>query len=495
MNSLPEAAAIPSVPAVPGEPVARGQAEHRPELIDCFERQRGAYLAHPMPSHAERVSDLRALHRLLVENRDALVEAVNLDFGNRSRFETLFAECFLNQEGILDAIRHLKKWMKPQRRRVDVTQYPLARARIIPQPVGVVGVVVPWNFPISMAFSPLTGILAAGNRAMVKMSENSPRLARLLTELSPKYLPEDKLRFFADEGQGPAFTSIPFDHLFFTGSPQTGKAVMASAARNLTPVTLELGGKSPAVVCPDYPLRTAVARIMWVKLFNAGQICTNVDYLFLPEERVQEFVRLARQLAGERYPDMNSNDYTSIIDERSYRRLETTLEDARAKGAQLINLLEGQRPDPALRKFPPHIILNPTDDMEVLQREIFGPLLPIRTYRSREEVAEYITARPRPLALYVYSNDKGLQDWYITHVMSGGVTINDGLIHAGLHSLPFGGIGNSGMGHYHGIEGFNTFSKMRPVFYQGPIRLLNWLMPPYGKRAFMLIKLMLRLKS
>lgn len=468
---------------------------HRPELIDCFERQRSAYLAHPMPNHAERVADLRALLRLLIENREALVEAVSRDFGNRSRFETLFAECFLNQEGILDAIRHLKKWMKPQRRRVDFTQYPLARARVIPQPVGVVGVVVPWNFPLSMAVAPLTGIIAAGNRAMVKMSENSHHLARLLIEISPKYLPEDKLKFFADDGQGPAFTSMPFDHLFFTGSPQTGKAVMANAARNLTPVTLELGGKSPAVVCPDYPIQTAVERIMWVKLFNAGQVCTNVDYLFLPEEKVDEFVRLARQVAGERYPDINDSDYTSIIDERSYRRLETTLEDARAKGARVINLLEDQQPDPALRKLAPHIVLNPTDDMEILQREIFGPLLPIRTYRNREEVAEYVTARPRPLALYVYSNDKALQDWYITHVMSGGVTINDGLLHAGLHSLPFGGIGNSGMGHYHGIEGFNTFSKMRPVFYQGPIRPLNWLMPPYGKRTFRLLSLMFWLKS
>jgi coniferyl-aldehyde dehydrogenase len=465
------------------------------ELTECFERQRGAYLAHPAPTHAERVSDLRALHRLLVENRDALAEAISRDFGNRSRFETLFAECFLNQEGILDAIKQLKKWMKPQKRRVDFTQYPLARARLIPQPVGVVGVVVPWNFPLSMAFAPLTGILAAGNRAMVKMSENSHHLARLLIEISPKYLPEDKLQFFADEAQGPAFTSIPFDHLFFTGSPQTGKAVMANAARNLTPVTLELGGKSPAVVCPDYPIRTAVERILWVKLFNAGQVCTSVDYLFLPEEKVDEFVRLARQLAGQRYPDIHGSDYTSIIDERSYRRLEAALDDARAKGARVINLVEGQQADPAARKMPPHIVLNPTDDMEILQREIFGPLLPIRTYRTREEVAEYVTARPRPLALYVYSNDKSLQEWYITHVMSGGVTINDGLIHAGLHSLPFGGIGNSGMGHYHGVEGFMTFSKLRPVFYQGPIRPMNWLMPPYGKRAYQLLNLMLRLKS
>jgi coniferyl-aldehyde dehydrogenase len=475
---------------------AAGESSLPAEFIDCFERQRGAYLAHPYPSYAERVADLRAMHRLLVENREALVDAVQRDFGNRSRFETLFTECFVNQEGILDAIKHLKSWMKPQKRRLDVTQYPLASARIIPQPVGVVGVVVPWNFPISMAFSPLTGIIAAGNRAMVKMSENSNHVARLLMEISPRYLPEDKLKFFEDGGgRGPAFTSIPFDHLFFTGSPQTGKAVMANCARNLTPVTLELGGKSPTVVAPDYPIKTAAERIMWVKLLNAGQICTNVDYLFLPEDKVEEFVGHAREVVRRRYPDLNGNDYTSIIDERSYRRLETTLEDARLKGARLINLAEGQSPDRALRKFPPHILLEPTDDMEILRREIFGPLLPIKTYRTKEDVAEYVRARPRPLAFYVYSNDGALQDWYVKHIMSGGVTVNDGLIHAGLHALPFGGIGNSGMGHYHGVEGFNNFSKMRPVFRQGPIRLLNMLMPPYDAGKFRTVNFMLKLKS
>jgi len=466
------------------------------EFIDCFERQRGAFLAHPFPSYEERVSDLRAMHRLLVENRDALVEAVHRDYGNRSTFETLFTECLLNQEGILDAIKHLRKWMKPQKRRLDITQYPLASARVIPQPVGVVGVVVPWNFPISMVFAPLTGIVAAGNRAMVKMSENSNHLARLLMEISPRYLPEDKLRFFEDGGgRGPAFTTLPFDHIFFTGSPQTGKAVMANAARNLTPVTLELGGKSPTVVAPDYPIGTAVERIMWVKMLNAGQICTNVDYLFLPEDKVDDFVRIAREVVQQRYPDINGNDYTSIIDERSYRRLETTLEDARNKGARIVNLVEGQVPDRALRKFPPHLVLDPTDDMEILQREIFGPLLPIKTYKTKEEVRDYVRARPHPLAFYIYTGDAQLQDWYITHIMSGGVSINDGLIHAGLHALPFGGIGNSGMGHYHGREGFVTFSKMRPVFKQGPIRALNKLMPPYGKGAFKLLNFMLRMKS
>jgi coniferyl-aldehyde dehydrogenase len=234
---------------------------------------------------------------------------------------------------------------------------------------------------------------------------------------------------------------------------------------------------------------------MWVKMLNAGQICTNVDYLFLPEDKVEEFVGMARDIVRQRYPDINGNDYTSIIDERSYRRLETTLEDARRKGATLVNLVAEQSPDRRLRKFPPHIVLNPTDDMEIMQREIFGPLLPIRTYRTKQEVRDYIAARPHPLAFYIYTKDEQLQEWYVTNVMSGGVSINDGLIHAGLHALPFGGVGNSGMGHYHGVEGFRTFSKMRPVFKQGPVRPLNKFMPPYDKGAFKLLNLMLRLKS
>jgi coniferyl-aldehyde dehydrogenase len=360
----------------------------------------------------------------------------------------------------------------------------------------VVGIVVPWNFPISMAFSPLTGIVAAGNRAMVKMSENSNHLARLLMAISPKYLPEDKLKFFEDGGgRGPAFTTLPFNHIFFTGSPATGRAVMASAAKNLTPVTLELGGKSPAVVAPDFSLKTAAERIMWVKCFNAGQVCTNIDYLFLPEGTVDEFVGLARQIVNERYPDINGNDYTAVIDQRSYDRLQATLADARTKGARIVNLFEGQKVDASRRKLPTHLVLNPTDEMDIMQREIFGPLLPIRTYRTKEEVVNYINGRPRPLAMYAYTHDRALQDFYLNNTMSGGVGINEGLIQAGMHCLPFGGVGNSGMGHYHGYDGFTTFSKMRPVFFQGPIRTLNMFVPPYAGKATKLLNFMLRMKS
>lgn len=466
------------------------------EFQDVFAAQQAHYQENKNPDYRARVADLKALHSMLVENREALIEAVNADYGSRSRFETILSELMMNQEGILDTIKQLKKWMKPSRRHLDVTQYPLAKAVVTPQPLGVVGIVVPWNFPISMAFAPLMGVFAAGNTAMIKMSENSNALARLFREIAPRYFPQGKLAFFEDgNGRGPAFTTLPFDHLFFTGSPATGKAVMANCAQNLTPVTLELGGKSPAVVAPDYPMTRAVERIMWVKMFNAGQICTNVDYLFLPEGSEETFVGEARRICNARYPDINNGDYTAVIDQRSYDRLKATLADAKEKGARIVNLFEGQAPDVERRIFPPHLVLDVTDDMDIMQREVFGPLLPVKTYRDQAEVIDYIDNQHRPLAFYVYTNDKALAQSYIEQTMSGGVTVNDGLLHATQHSLPFGGVGNSGMGHYHGYEGFTTFSKMRPVFYQGPIRSMDMLMPPYAGKASKILNFMLKLKS
>jgi coniferyl-aldehyde dehydrogenase len=387
--------------------------------------------------------------------------------------------------------------MRPQRRRVDFMTFPLARNKVIPQPLGLVGVIAPWNFPINLTFAPLAAIFAAGNRAMVKMSENSQHLAELLVRVSPKYFAEEKLRFFEDGGgRGPAFSSLPFDHILFTGSGTTGRAVMANAARNLTPVTLELGGKSPAIVAPDFPIKTAAERILWVKMFNAGQICTNVDYVFLPKGAEGKFARHCKRLFAERYPDINGPDFTSIIDDRAFARLQATLEDARAKGATLINLAEGQIPDASLRKFPPHLVLDPTEDMQVMQREIFGPILPIRTYADRREVADYINNRDRPLAIYPFTNDAQTRDFYISRVMSGGVSVNEALLHVGQHDLPFGGVGASGMGHYHAREGFITFSKLRPVFYQGPFSPIQMMFqPPYTKRVMGMLNLLIRLKT
>jgi len=467
------------------------------EFQICFDRQRAAYLDYPEPTREERLADLNTLARLLKENREALVAAINKDYGNRSEFETLFAEFFVVLETIKDSAKNLKKWMKPQRRHIDILMYPGASNRVIPQPLGVVGVIVPWNFPLNLTFCPLAAIFAAGNRAMVKMSENSRNLALLLSEISPRYFSEDKLKFFEDgDGHGPAFSSIPFDHLLFTGSGVTGRAVMANAARNLTPVTLELGGKAPAIVGPDFPVKTAAERIMWVKMFNAGQICTNIDYVFIPEEAVPEFVDHCRRIFAERFPDINGKDYTSIIDQRSFERLQHTLDDARAKGATLVNLAEGQSPVVGLRKFAPHLVLNPTPDMIISQREIFGPILPIRTYRDKMEVAQYINGQDRPLAIYPFTHDKKLQQFYISRVMSGGVSVNEALLHVAQHDLPFGGVGPSGMGHYHSQEGFNTFSKLRPIFYQGPLSLIQALFqPPYANKALKLMNILIRFKT
>ena len=467
------------------------------EFQQTFDAQRKAYLADPEPSLAQRRADLDALSRLLKDNRDALVEAVNKDYGNRSAFETLFAEYFVVLETLKDTSKNLRKWMKPQRRHIDMGMYPLARNRVIPQPLGVVGVIVPWNFPLNLTFCPLAAIFGAGNRAMVKMSENSKHLCALLMEISPKYFPADKLSFFDDGGgRGPAFSSIPFDHLLFTGSGTTGRAVMASAARNLTPVTLELGGKAPAVIAPDFPLDKAAERVMWVKMFNAGQICTNIDYLFLPEGKEEEFTAHCKRLFAQRFPDINGPDYTSIIDERAYQRLEGHLEDARAKGARIVNLAEGQQPNREMRKFAPQLVFKLTPDMDLSTREIFGPILPVRTYRDPQEVIDYINAHDRPLALYPFTNDKALQQRYISRVMSGGVSVNEALLHVGQHDLPFGGVGPSGMGHYHSREGFTTFSKLRPVFYQGPLSPIQMMFqPPYKGLPMKILNLLIKLKT
>ena len=467
------------------------------EFLSIFQRQKAAYLARPVPSHAQRMADLQALARMLKDHRDAIVQAICQDYGNRSEFETLFAEFFVVLETLKDAQKNLRTWMKPQRRHIDRLMYPGASNRVVPQPVGVVGVIVPWNFPLNLSFCPLAAILAAGNRAMVKMSHNSGHLAALLIDITPHYFSEDKLKFFHDPGdRGPAFSSIPFDHLLFTGSGHTGRAVMANAAKNLTPVTLELGGKSPAIVGPDFSIQQAAERILWAKLFNAGQICTTVDYVFVPEGSVDAFVAHCQRLVQERVPDINGPDVTSIIDQSAYDRLMFSLNDAVQQGATVLNLLPEQTANPALRKIAPHLVLNPTSEMLLMQREIFGPILPIKTYQHPDEVVAYINSQDRPLAIYPFTHDRDLQDFYIAHVMSGGVSVNEALLHVAQHDLPFGGVGASGMGHYHAQEGFNTFSKLRPVFYQGPFSAIQMLfLPPYKGRALTLMNWLIKLKG
>jgi coniferyl-aldehyde dehydrogenase len=463
------------------------------QLQAALAAQRAAHARAPLPPHRERLADLRSLERLLRENRDELVAAVHRDYGSRSRHETLLAELVPALDGIRHARRQLRRWMRPQRRKVDLLLFPGARNRVVAQPLGVVGIIVPWNFPINLMFLPLAAAFAAGNRALVKLSEKSGHLAALLAALVPRYFPAEKLAVFAETGGvGEAFSQLPFDHLLFTGSTETGRRVMGAAAANLTPVTLELGGKSPALLCEDFPLRTAAERILFVKLLNAGQICTTVDYLLLPRTRLEEFITLAPRIVAARYPDIGTPDYTAIIDARAFQRITRAIEEARGRGARVVQLLPGKPWDEATRKISPHLVIDPAPDSELMTREIFGPVLPVLGYERVDEAVEFIRARPRPLAFYPFSRRRATIERLLAQVMSGGVCVNDALWHVGQHDLPFGGVGASGMGHYHGAEGFATFSKLRPIFYQAPLSSMRLLWPPFGRLAEALLGFLTR---
>ncbi len=462
-------------------------------LRAALQRQRTAYLADPVPTLAQRRADLRTLERYVHEQQEALIEAVRADYGHRSRHETLMTEIGPLLASIRHARRHLRGWMKPQRRHVDRLTYGLGRNTVIPQPLGVVGVIVPWNFPINLSLIPLVYVFAAGNRAMVKTSENSRHLARLLIDTLPAYFPPEKLQVFDETGGvGIEFSKLPFDHLLFTGSGTTGRAVMAAAAQNLCPVTLELGGKAPAIVCDDVDIALAAQRISFIKCLNAGQICTTVDHAYVPEAKVEAFVEAAKRAVPQRYADLDSADYTSIIDRRAYERLLRALDEAQARGATLIPLLPGRTRDDERRRLVPHLVLGAPADCALMQREIFGPILPIVPYRDLDDVIARVNAGPRPLAIYPFSDRRDRIDRLIERVMSGGVTVNDALLHVGQDDLPFGGVGESGMGHYHGREGFLTFSKLRPVFHQARWSSLKLLEPPYGKFADAVLKFLTR---
>ncbi len=460
-----------------------------------FKLQRSAFDQHPNESLDERREHLTQLKAMLMENQTAIVDAINQDYGNRSMHESMLAEILVAVDDIISAKKKVKKWMKVQKRHVDITMFFGAKNKVIPQPIGVIGLIIPWNFPINLSFMGLSAAFAAGNRAMVKMSENSRHLCRLLMDLSPRYFSPEKLQFFDETGAvGQQFSNIPFDHLMFTGSGATGRKVMANAAKNLTPVTLELGGKSPAVLCPDYDLQKGVERIMFAKQYNAGQICTNVDYLFVHESQLEQFILAATEWTKKHVPDIASKDYTSLIDEVSFNRINATVEDARSKGARVINL-NGQDPQPEIRKFPLTLILDATEEMTIGNRETFGPLLMVMPYQDKQEVVDYVVSKDRPLAFYPFTNQNQLADFYIENIMSGGVSVNDALFHVAQHDLPFGGIGPSGMGHYHGYEGFLTFSKLRPVFKQASFSTIKLLAPPYGKLANNVLNTMIKMRK
>jgi len=462
-------------------------------LAQALATQRAAYRAHPCPTEAERRRDLQALRRFVLDHRVAIAEAISHDYGHRSRHETELTEVMPVLKDIDHALSHLRGWMRVQRRRVDRVAFGLASNRVIPQPLGVVGVIVPWNFPLNLSLLPLVAIFSAGNRAMVKMSENSRHLAALLIDKMPAYFPPEKLQFFDETGGvGIAFSQLPFDHLLFTGSTQTGRAVMAAAAQNLCPVTLELGGRSPALVCEDFDLKTAAERILYVKCLNAGQICTTVDHVHVPRARVEDFVRLAQDIVVRRYPSLESPDLSSIIDAQAYARLTAALDEAAARGARVLPLVTGPARDEAAHRLAPHLVLDAPPDCTLMQREIFGPILPVLPYDDLTEVVQQIQSGPRPLAFYPFTHDRLRLQYLLEHTLSGGVCVNDALFHVAQSDLPFGGVGASGMGHYHGREGFETFSKLRPVFHQSRWSSLRLLYPPYGARIEALLKFLAR---
>jgi len=462
-------------------------SEPHTTLQEVFLSQYDAYRREPFPAYPRRIEHLQKLEQLILENTEAIADAICSDFGHRSPTETKFLEVFPALSGIRHTVRHLKGWMRPDRRSVSI-MFMTGRNRVIAQPKGVVGIAVPWNYPLFLLLSPLTSALAAGNRCMIKMAANSRNLCGLMDDLLGRTFPRELLTIMPGV-PGSEFSALPFNHLIFTGSAQSGKAVMRSAAGNLTPVTLELGGKSPTIIGEDFDMREAASRILYGKLINAGQTCLAPDYLFVPQGKADSFADMARTIVAARYPDSNATDYTSIIDGRAYDRLRDTLDDAVGRGARAIQLVPGDFND-GLRKFPPHAVLDVDDTMRIMQEEIFGPLLPVKTYRDLDEVITYINGRDRPLALYLFSNDRAVRERVLSGTISGGVTLNHVIFHVVQHDLPFGGIGASGMGHYHGYEGFCEMSKMRPVFSYPRLSKPGVLYPPYTKvhdRIFSLI--------
>lgn len=462
------------------------------ELRAVLERMRAACARSGPPPYAWRREALRRLRAELARRVDELAGAIAQDYGQRPRQETLLAEIFPITSALRHTLRHLKGWMRERRVPVEVTLWP-GRAHVRPQPLGVVGIVSPWNYPVQLALVPLIAAVAAGNRVLLKPSEATPHTARALESLLRAVFAEDEV-FVAQGGPavGQAFCRLPLDHLLFTGATAVGRAIMAAAAENLTPVTLELGGKSPAIVAPDARLAAAAESIVYGKLLNAGQTCIAPDYVLVPEPLEADFARLARQAAARMYPAYRDNpDYTAIINERHWRRLTGYLEECRRDGAELLPLGAGEEPpDPARRILPPVLIRDAKPESAVLREEIFGPLLPLVPYRALEDAIAHVNARPRPLALYLFTDSAASREQVLTRVVAGGVTVNDTLLHFGVETLPFGGVGASGMGQYHGHHGFQTFSKLQPVFRQARFNLTGMIRPPYGRRFAALVRWM-----
>jgi coniferyl-aldehyde dehydrogenase len=453
---------------------------------------RAAQASEPMPDWRARADRLRRLEALIVSNRDAIARAIDADFGRRPFEETDLLEIFPTLSNLRYALRHGRRWMRSGRHWANFWFLP-ARTEILPRPLGVVGIVAPWNYPLYLAAAPLVDAIAAGNRAMIKMPEPTPRFSSLFAELVADAFPADEVAVVnGDADVGRAFTALAFDHLLFTGSTAVGRHVMKAAAANLTPVTLELGGKSPALIGPNARFEHAVERIIVGKLLNAGQTCIAPDYVLLPRGRETAFVDAARELAARLYPGLPTNpQYASIVSDRHFARLNGLRDDAVSAGAEVHALGNGSDVVEE-RAMMPALLTGIDDRMAIMQQEIFGPLLPLVPYDTLDDALAYIAARPHPLALYLFDDDRATIDRVLASATAGGVTVNDTILHIAQHRLPFGGVGASGMGAYHGEAGFRTFSRMTPVMRQARFNAVSLLNPPYGRMARALLKIVLR---
>jgi len=466
------------------------------ELERLFALQRTAFAQERFPSLAVRRDRVGRILKLVIEHEQGLIAAIAQDFGHRSAHETRLAELFFVAAEARATVKHLRRWMNPQRVATPLHLMP-GSSEILRQPVGVVGIISPWNYPVQLALAPAIGALAAGNRVLLKPSELTPATSALLQMLIGRHFREDEFAVaLGDAKVGQAFSTLPWDHLFFTGSTAVGRYVAVAAAHNLTPVTLELGGKSPAIFDERSDLALYAPRLVAGKLLNAGQTCIAPDYALVPAARVDAFVAAVSAAVADMYPKLAANpDYTSIVNERHYRRLTQLLDDARKKGAKVVTLNPAAETlPPAARKLAPSLILGVNDDMAVMREEIFGPLLPVETYATLDEAIAKVNARPHPLALYVFTG-RAAQERILHETLAGGVTVGDTLLHFANEALPFGGVGASGIGAYHGERSFLTFSKEKPVFRQPRRAGTQFLHPPYGAAFESVMNVLRKLKA
>jgi len=457
-------------------------------MRQVLDRQKQAHIKDGPPSAEKRIEWLDRAIGLLVSHKDEIAEALRLDFGHRSVDASLFTDVSGSIGPLKHAKANLKTWMKREKRKVEPALLGLfgARAWIDYQPKGTIGIISPWNFPFNLTFTPLAGVFAAGNRAMIKPSEYTPRCSELMERMFRSAYDETEVAVFTGGAEeGAAFSKLPFDHLLFTGATSIAYHVMKAAAENLVPLTLELGGKSPVIIGESADMSLTAKRVMMGKTLNAGQICLAPDYVMVPKDKAKDFVAEANTAVSAMFPTLKDNpDYTSVINQRHYDRLMGYIDDARAKGAEIIELNPAKEnfSQQPFHKIPPTIVLNPTDDMKIMKDEIFGPLLPVKTYDKMDEAIGYVNDHPRPLGLYYFGGDAAEQDKVLTRTTSGGVSVNDTIMHVSMEDLPFGGVGPSGMGSYHGHDGFKTFSHAKAVFKQVNKDLTAMVRPPYGEK-------------